>query len=60
MKKKLRITVNDFILANRRAARQEEIEAHGRPVQARTMIHKSRKVYDRNRAKRAAKKEIQF
>lgn len=52
--KVLRITEADFLLANRRAARQEEIEAHGHPVQARTMLHKSKKVYDRNREKRAA------
>ncbi|MCM1502741.1 MAG: hypothetical protein NC115_08780 [Bacteroidales bacterium] len=52
-RKKLRITEADFLLANRRAARQEEIETHGRQVQMRTMPHKSRKVYDRNRLKRA-------
>lgn len=51
--KKLRITESDFMLANRRAARLEEIEAHGRPVHSRTMIHKSKKVYDRKRLKRA-------
>ena len=52
--KKMRITLKDFILANRRASRQEEIEFHGHPVQGRAMIHKSKKVYDRNRMKRAA------
>ena len=30
--KKLRITEADFMLANRRAARMEEISEHGRPV----------------------------
>ena len=30
--KKLRITEADFMLANRRAARLEEIAEHGRPV----------------------------
>ena len=29
--KKLRITEADFMLANRRAARMEEIAGHGRP-----------------------------
>lgn len=51
--KKLRISQADFMLANRRAARLEEIEAHGRPVEARTMLHKSKKVYDRKKEKRA-------
>ena len=44
--KKLRITEKDFLLANRRAARMEEIEAHGRPVSFRKAIHKSKKIYD--------------
>ena len=51
--KKLKITLEDFILANRRAARVEEIERHGHPVQSRRMVHKSKKTYDRNRIKRA-------
>ena len=53
-RKKLRITEMDYLKANRRASRQEEIESHGHPVHARAMIHKSKKVYDRNRMKRAA------
>jgi len=52
--KTLTIKEADFLLANRRAARMEEIQAHGHPVRSRTMIHKSKKVYDRNRIKRAA------
>ena len=52
--KKLRITEADFILANRRAARLEEIAEHGRPVSMRTALHKSKKVYDRKRMTRAA------
>lgn len=51
--KKLKITLEDFILANRKAARKEEIERHGRQVQSRRMVHKSKKTYDRNRLKRA-------
>ena len=46
--KRLRITEEDYILANRRAARAEEIELHGRPVSFRKMLHKS---YDRKRLK---------
>ena len=55
--KKLRITEEDFLLANRRAARMEEIEAHGRPVSMRSALHKSKKVYDRKRLKRLAARE---
>ena len=50
---KLRITEADFMLANRRAARMEEISEHGRPVSMRSALHKSKKVYDRKRLKRA-------
>ena len=50
--KKLRITEADFMLANRRAARLEEIAEHGRPVSFRKALHKSRKVYDRKRIKK--------
>ena len=52
-RKKLRITEAEYLKANRRISRQEEIESHGHPVQGRAMIHKSKKVYDRNRMKRA-------
>ena len=51
--KKLRISEADFMLANRRAARLEEIAAHGRPVSFRTTLHKSKKIYDRKRLKKA-------
>ena len=39
------------MLAQRRAARMEEISEHGRPVSY-TALHKSKKVYDRKRMKR--------
>ena len=52
--KKLRITEADFMLANRRAARAEDLVEHGGwPVSFRTAHHKSKKVYDRKRLKRA-------
>ena len=51
--KKLRITEADYMLAQRRAARLEEIAAHGKPVSMRSTIHKSKKVYDRKRLKKA-------
>lgn len=44
---------NDFLRANRRAARQEEIEAFGHPITFRSAKHKSMKAYDRNREKRS-------
>ena len=56
-RKTLRITEADFMLANRRAARLEEIAEHGKPVSFRRAVHKSRKVYDRKRLKSLAAKE---
>ena len=55
--KKLRITEADFMLANRRAARLEEIAEHGKPVSSRRAIHKSGKAYDRKRLKRLVGQE---
>lgn len=52
-KKKLRITQADFLLANRKASREEEIQQHGHPVIFRTVTQKSKKVYDRKRLKKA-------
>ncbi len=52
--KKLRITEADFMLANRRAARLEEIAEHGKPVSFRRAIQKSKKAYDRKRLKKMA------
>lgn len=51
--KKLRITEKDFLLANRKASRAEEIERYGKQVLMRSMTHKSKKVYDRKRLKKA-------
>lgn len=50
--KKLRITEKDFLLANRRASRAEEIEKYGKQISMRSITHKSKKAYDRNRLKR--------
>ena len=50
--KSLRITEADFLLANRRAARLEEIELHGKPVSFRKVLQKSKKVYSRKRLKK--------
>ena len=51
--KKLRITEADYMLAQRRAARLEEIAAHGKPVSMRSAIHRSKKIYNRKRLKKA-------
>ena len=48
-KKKYRITVQDFLKANRKASREEEIAAHGKQITFRKALQKSRKVYDRKR-----------
>ena len=45
------------MLANRRAARFEEIAGHGKPVSFRQVLHKSKKQYDRKRLKRLAAKD---
>lgn len=49
--RKLHISQADFMLANRRASRQEEIEAHGRLITGRRMLHASRKTYNRKKLK---------
>ena len=43
---------NQVMLAQRRAARLEEIAEHGKPVSFRSAVHKSKKAYDRKRLKR--------
>ena len=52
-KNKFRITENDFLLANRKASREEEIARYGKQVLFRTTKQKSKKVYDRKRLKKA-------
>lgn len=42
----------DYIKANRKASREEEIQAHGKPVSSRPTVFKSKKVYDRKKLKR--------
>ena len=51
--KKLRITEADYMLAQRRTARLEEIALHGELVSMKSMKHKSKKLYDRKRLKKA-------
>lgn len=47
--KKCRITVDDFLLANRKASREEEIAAHGKQVIFRKVTQKSKKAYKRKK-----------
>ena len=42
MKKKMKFTQEDYLKANRKASREEEIEKHGRPVSF-NRIHVSKK-----------------
>ena len=50
--KKLRITEKDFMLANRRAARLEDIAQHGKPTTFRAVRHASKKTYSRKKLKK--------
>lgn len=51
---KKRITEKDYIKANRKASREEEIQEHGHPVGIRR-IHVSKKTYNRKRVKAGLK-----
>lgn len=42
-------TQEDYIKANRKASREEEIRLYGKQIFNRTNIHKSKKKYDRRR-----------
>lgn len=42
-------TLADYVKANRKASREEEILAHGKPVSSRPAVFKSKKVYNRKR-----------
>lgn len=57
--KKRTFTQRDYIKANRRASRLEEIENHSRPVSI-AGVHKSKKVYDRKRVKAEMKKALPY
>jgi hypothetical protein len=47
--KKYRITQEDYIKANRKASREEEIRLFGKQIYNRHTIHKSKKQYNRQR-----------
>lgn len=45
---------DDYLKAARRGSREAELEMYGRPV-SRGRVHKSKKIYDRKRAKEGLK-----
>jgi hypothetical protein len=44
----------DYIKANRKAAREDEITQYGKQISHRTNIHKSKKIYNRQQYKKIA------
>ena len=50
MKTKNKITRNDYLLANKKASREEEIFEHGHSI-SHNRVNKSKKVYDRKKMK---------
>lgn len=55
----MRIVREDYVKANRKASREEEINAHGHPLRI-GGVHKSGKVYDRKRSKAEMKKALPY
>lgn len=49
-----RITEQDYLKANRKASREEEIAQHGKPL-SHSVVHKSKKTYNRNKMKAGMK-----
>ena len=56
---KHRITEQDYIKANRKASREEEILLHGKQIFNRVAIHKSKKQYNRQQAKKVKLTDIE-
>lgn len=54
--KQRKITEKDYLKANRKASREEEIAQFGKQVNHRTRVQKSKKAYDRKGQKAALKK----
>lgn len=52
------ITLDDYLRANRKASREEEIAAYGHPI-CHKRVFKSKKVYDRKRSK-AGNKDLPY
>lgn len=45
----MKITTQNYIKANRKASREEEIKTYGKPITNRPTVHKSKKQYNRRR-----------
>ena len=58
MSKKMQFDREDYLKANRKLSREEEIKTHGRPVRI-GGVHKSKKVY-RKRSKAEMKKALPY
>ena len=52
-----KFTLEDYVKANRKASREAEINDHLHPVRY-NVVHKSKKVYDRNRIKADSKQGL--
>ena len=59
MSKKMQFDREDYLKANRKLSREEEIKTHGRPVRI-GGVHKSKTVYDRKRSKAEMKKALPY
>ena len=53
--KKYKITEQDYLKAQRKTSREEEITLHGKPIHQRRMIHLSKKIYNRKQMKAGVK-----
>ncbi len=58
MRPKRKITREDYLRANRKASREAEIDYFGHAL-CHTRVHKSKKIYDRNKIK-AGDKHLPF
>ena len=58
-KRKKQDPLVEYIKANRKGSREAELENHGRPV-SHNRIHVSKKVYNRNRLKADAQRNLPY
>ena len=58
--KKRQITQQDYLMAHRKASREEEIARHGKPVGLRPKTHCSKKTYNRKKEKAGIRKILPF
>lgn len=58
LRKSMSFTLQDYLRANRKASREEEIAAYGHPL-CHKRVFKSKKVYDRKKSK-AGNKDLPY